>query len=481
MKQKVFKVLMLVCASLVSSNLWAQDFTIDGIGYKISTENDFTCTVTGYDSSATETGTLSIPSSVVFDNMPYSVMGIADDLFNSSNSNITRIRFEDGEGTFNVGCHNNSAQSTKYGLFGMLHLEEFYLGRDLSYDKAPFVDWVFDDDTCTLDSLTIGEQVTEIGSYMFSSCTPLENITIPDNVKTIYSSAFYNCTGLVSVNLGNGVEYIGSSTFYSCKSLSSITIPNSVTSMYSSVFYNCTNLESVTLGEGLDTIGKETFRGCTSLKSIEIPENITSISESAFSGSGLTSIPVTTGVTIVENNTYTSSALLEAIVPEGITTINTYCFNNATAITKVELPTTLVTMGSYNFKYDTNISEVYSKNPTPPVTAGSNFESTVYKNATLYVPVGSLDLYKEATDWKSFSNIVEMTYSGVTDATTTEVKIAVNERQLEVKGADADTAVAIYSANGKLVYSGTDKLINLPERGIYIVKVGSDKPVKVAN
>lgn len=41
------------------------------------------------------------------------------------------------------------------------------------------------------------------------------------------------------------------------------------------------------------------------------------------------------------------------------------------------------------------------------------FEKEVYANGILYVPAGSLELYKNAPDWKKFVNIKEIGSSGI--------------------------------------------------------------------
>ena len=128
---------------------------------------------------------------------------------------------------------------------------------------------------CSLTSVTIGNDVTSIGSSAFYGCSSL-NYNIKDNLKylgnselpylyladTINSdittsqidlnckfigdSAFENCSRLTGITIPNNVKNIGRYAFYGCSELTSITIPNSVTSFGDYAFKNCTRLKSIT-------------------------------------------------------------------------------------------------------------------------------------------------------------------------------------------------------------------------------------------
>ena len=108
-------------------------------------------------------------------------------------------------------------------------------------------------DCRSLTSVTIGNRVTSIGNYAFSSC-PLTSVTIGNRVTSIGDYAFYSCP-LTSVTIGNSVTSIGYSTFAYCTSLTCVTIGNRVTSMTYSTFMGCRNLENVTFEEDFQCSG----------------------------------------------------------------------------------------------------------------------------------------------------------------------------------------------------------------------------------
>lgn len=58
--------------------------------------------------------------------------------------------------------------------------------------------------------------------------------------------AFSYCLKLTTITIPNNVAEIGTWAFEGCKSLTSITIPDSVTDLKAETFKNCENLTSIT-------------------------------------------------------------------------------------------------------------------------------------------------------------------------------------------------------------------------------------------
>ena len=80
-----------------------------------------------------------------------------------------------------------------------------------------------------MTNLTIGNNVTNIGSHAFYVCSGLTTVDIPDSVTTIGREAFSMCRNLTAVTIGSGCTNIGTYgqytyTFYSCGKLNSVTI-----------------------------------------------------------------------------------------------------------------------------------------------------------------------------------------------------------------------------------------------------------------
>ena len=107
-------------------------------------------------------------------------------------------------------------------------------------------------------------------------------------------------------------------------------------------------------------------------------------------------------------------------------------------------------MGEDVFENCTNLLEIYSLNPEPPIIEKNTFNYHSVQEGVLYVPKGSLESYKNAEYWQDFFNIVEK------DPEITKV----------VEITSPDSELKIYSIKGeKLNIRSMD---NLPS-GIYIV------------
>ena len=115
--------------------------------------------------------------------------------------------------------------------------------------------------------LTIGNNVTKIGDYVFYSCRSLTSVTIPDSVTSIGDYVFYNCYLLESITIGNSVTSIGDYAFYDNR-FESITIPESVTSIGGSAFKSCDSLTSITIPDSVTEIGDYAFQSCNNLREV---------------------------------------------------------------------------------------------------------------------------------------------------------------------------------------------------------------------
>lgn len=245
-----------------------------------------------------------------------------------------------------------------------------------------------------LRSVTIGSGVTKIGTSAFENCTGLTSVTIPDNVTSIGYRAFENCnsvktlvtgkgltsldylpitSALESITIGENITSIANDRFYYCQSLESVVIPDKVTSIGSKAFYACINLKNVTIGNGVKTIGESAFQECNSLESVEIPDSVTSIGKNAFHKCyDLTTVEIGSGVeTIGDYAFYRCDILTRFIVntenpnysssDDGIILCNkegNTLIAYPTAKDNVEIPNFIKTIGARSFESMTTITSV---------------------------------------------------------------------------------------------------------------------------
>ena len=113
--------------------------------------------------------------------------------------------------------------------------------------------------------------------------SPITSVTIPEDV-TVLEYTFCGFDDLESVTLHDKLTRIGTSAFDVCIGLESIDIPSSVTSIGERAFASCSNLPSVAIPNGVTSISRRAFSGCIKLTSVTIPNSVTSIGEFAFSG-----------------------------------------------------------------------------------------------------------------------------------------------------------------------------------------------------
>ena len=136
----------------------------------------------------------------------------------------------------------------------------------------------------SIESVTIPNSVTRIGSNAFEYCALLESVTIPGGVKTVGDSAFRECTSLTDVVMSDGVTAIYDWAFFRCTSLVSLKMPDSITEIREMAFSECTSLTSVVIPKGVQIIEEKTFYNCSSITSVTIHENVWYIKQWAFDG-----------------------------------------------------------------------------------------------------------------------------------------------------------------------------------------------------
>ena len=128
-------------------SLYAYDFEVDGIYYSYDIGKTLKVNgVSGY-------GSISIPGTVIFNGITYSVTSIHQYAFQGCDG-LTSISIPDG------------VESIGYCAF---------------------------DDCENLTSVTIPESVTSIGGFAFNDCENLTSVTIPEGVTSIGGWAFANC------------------------------------------------------------------------------------------------------------------------------------------------------------------------------------------------------------------------------------------------------------------------------------------------
>lgn len=256
-----------------------------------------------------------------------------------------------------------------------------------------------------ITALVLPVSLRYIGKYAFAGCSNITSIVF-ENQRNSYLNdlnyplriedyAFQNCSRLsATLTLPDRVNYIGLSGFQNCTAIQSVNIPAKTFTIRPRAFKGCTSLKVVEMNPDVQVIDMEAFYGCTVLERFSLPDGgkLRTIWDQAFKD---------------------CKGFEELVVPEGVTSIGRGAFSGWKLLKKLSLPSTLTTMLSVNgsattFSGDTSITSVECNAETPPEAEASTFSDAVYTNATLYVPMGSLSAYQNATMWNKFTNIEEM-------------------------------------------------------------------------
>lgn len=266
---------------------------------------------------------------------------------------------------------------------------------------------------------------------------------------------------VTSAKLPNTILHIGKDAFRQCE-IKNMEIPSSVLSIGERAFAANLNLESFYLSASVQEIGVAPLGGCRSLYEIKMDENnpyfvtkngvlydrdltkiiqfpsglydytnppktLQKIGEAAFQGSNLGYIDIPNTVTDIEKDAFQfCSRLKEIIIPASVQRIGLGAFDTCLDIKTIKSCIT------EPFECDQYL-----------------FYKDTYKNATLYVPIGTIEKYKKVFPWNKFGMM--------------EWNSALDEELF-----DTDSETIIYNVNGVPV-SGV--LENLP-KGIYVVKQG---------
>nr|MBP7473070.1 leucine-rich repeat domain-containing protein [Prevotella sp.] len=240
-----------------------------------------------------------------------------------------------------------------------------------------------------------------------------------------------------------------------CTGLMSVTIPNSVTSIGWGAFKGCTGLTLVMIPTGATSIGDYAFQGCTALSSI--PTGITYIGWGSFQGcTGLTSVTI----------------------PNSATSIGDYAFQGCMGLTSVAIPSSVKNIGQEAFSGCTKLLEVICMSSTPPISSHSNiFDNNTYNNGTLYLPIGSVNLYATTSPWSSFLNIIEKDLTEIKLINNAQNVYSYNKSIIVENDNSSVDNINVYSHDGMLVKSITtdEKHTEIPlnKSGMYIVKTNA--------
>ena len=448
--KKIYLLFLLAFLPLLAN---ADAVQIDGIYYNLNAENQVAQVTRNPNKYS---GEITIPKSVTYEEVTYSVISIGESAFNYCNG-VTSITIPNSVTSIENGAFRDCSGLTSITIPNSVTSIGYYVFNNCSglasivveagntvYDSRDNCNAIIETASNTLirgcKTTVFPNNVTSIGRYAFTGCSGMTSVTIPSSVTFIENSAFTYCSDLTSIVveaenteydsrdncnaiirtasnylvagcnttvIPDGVTSIAYDAFAGCSGLTSVNIPNSVTYLGAETFYGCRNLASVTISNGVTSILVGVFHNCTALASVEIPNSVTSIDSYAFASCrSLTSVEIPNSVTSIGRGAFLRCyGLTSVTISNSVTSIGENAFQECKGLTSVTIPHSVTSIGESAFSRCSGLTSVTSLATTPPQAEDNTF--TNY-DIPLYVPKGTRDAYLAASPWNKFKEIVEL-------------------------------------------------------------------------
>ena len=249
--------------------------------------------------------------------------------------------------------------------------EPVYGGYNYTYDSQ--LPWKAS--IATTLNVTVGDDITSIGVYMFYNCKNIKSIDLK-NVTSVGGSAFQGCSALTTAVTGN-VTSAGDSAFQGCTALAAIDLSSAVTLGYGA-FNGCTGLKEIKIDA--QTLINGAFNGCTIIEKVIVTGTGTSIHSgsdfpdstklievsfpnganpgTALAGAAnIKSVSLSSSVTSIVNGAFNVCTELVTVTATGLTSIGEDAFNGCTKLTTIDL-SNVTAFGDSAFNGCTNLGTV---------------------------------------------------------------------------------------------------------------------------
>lgn len=329
------KILVSLVFCFVALASEAANFTVNGIYYytidkeRVGVSVDYDMDPTTYEITYHYyTGSLTIPSSVTYDEKTYKVSRV-----------------------YLWGC----SELTSISLPSTL--EEIAEGGFA--------------DCSQLTQITLPDSLKKIGRFAFQGCDNIKEITIPTSVREIGQDAF-RLSGIEKLVIKDmaawcGVKktggFINSNTkvFLNEEEIKDLVVPDGVTIIEPNTFNGFKSIETVYIPESVDSIGDNAFLGCSNITKVTA-HDIASWCGIRFGNTMIiqngTVYFLSNPVCISRNLYIGNEQVTELIIPEGVEEIGYSAFERCLGITKVSFPSTLRKVGADAFFDCTDIMMV---------------------------------------------------------------------------------------------------------------------------
>lgn len=316
-----------------------------------------------------------------------------------------------------------------------------------------------------LYSIELPDCLETIGEDAFAG-TKLSSITIPSSVKEIGIGAFRGIDNLTSIQVEEGNSFYDSRN--NCNAIvetkTNTIIAGCTNTIIPSNIIHCANwafsysqFEDISLPNSIKTLGAWCFSDCSKLKHLDIPNSVTTIDAHAFDNcKEIESIKLPQDITLINEGTFHNCKQLKSIeIPLSVESIGNKCFAYCTSLQKIVIPDGVKSIGELAFDGCSELTEITVCSLMPCAIKTNTFTDLQFKLSTLYVPIGTIDKYKNKSYWNKFKYIVEY-------GPTSSIKM------LETNRIDSGK---YYDINGRL--------LQIPKKGLNITTSRDRMPKKV--
>ena len=261
-----------------------------------------------------------------------------------------------------------------------------------------------------ITSVTFPSTLEEIGSSAFSSCKSLmTEVSFPESLRIIGASAFQTSAIKGNLSLPHNLESLGDEAFSSCSGLTgSLVIPDRIKVIPTSAFPRCGFSGTLTLPDGLEEIKSMAFDDTKFKGELRIPNGVSVIGPAAFRGTTFNGTLVLPKELIsMGSSAFSGCWRLSGVVeiPENVVSVPSELFYGCTGLEGVKLHKDIEVIESQAFSNCYGIYSIVSEAKNPPTINANSFNGVAKDNFTLEVPEASVNLYKNASNWREFKRI----------------------------------------------------------------------------
>ena len=94
-------------------------------------------------------------------------------------------------------------------------------------------------------------------------------------------------------------------------------------------------------------------------------------------------------------------------IGSGVTNIGDYAFNSCYSLSSITIPDGVTSIAASAFSSCYGVAEYHLKPTTPPTLLNPNAFKNIPSDCIIYVPQGSLEAYKTATNWATYASYIQ--------------------------------------------------------------------------